>query len=316
MLLGDRMQTAMAQTERSGKVLAVCYLDLDGFKRSNDLYGHAVGDRLLVEVAQRLKTCVRAGDTVSRLGAMNSCCSLGLDSVHECDHAIGRVISNLSHPFLINGHLISISASIGVTLFPNDGADADTLLRHADQAMYAAKQAGRNRYHLFDPESDRRARARRDELSRLREGLAHGEFALYYQPKVNMREGSVIGAEALIRWHHPEQGLLLPGQFLPAIEGSEQLAIELGDWVIREALQQMEHWHSLGLNMAVSVNIAGNHLQSPDFARRLGELLAAFPSVSPVSLELEILETAALEDIAWPPTSSPSAASWGQLRAR
>jgi len=138
---------------------------------------------------------------------------------------------------------------------------------------------------------------RRDELSRLREGMAHGEFALYYQPKVNMREGSVIGAEALIRWHHPEQGLLLPGQFLPAIEGSE-LAIELGDWVIREALQQMEQWRSSGLNMAVSINIAGNHLQSPDFARRLGELLAGFPDLSPAALELEILETAALEDIA------------------
>lgn len=298
MLLGDRMQTAMAQTERSSKVLAVCYLDLDGFKPVNDLYGHAVGDRLLVEVAQRLKSCVRAGDTVSRLGGDEFVLLFSsLDNVHECDHAIGRVITTLTQPFMIDAHLISISASIGVTLFPNDGADADTLLRHADQAMYAAKQAGRNRYHLFDPESDRRARVRRDELSRLREGLARGEFALYYQPKVNMREGSVIGAEALIRWHHPEQGLLLPGQFLPAIEGSE-LAIELGDWVIREALQQMAQWRSAGLEMAVSINIAGNHLQSPAFARRLGELLACFPNVPAASLELEILETAALEDIA------------------
>ncbi|WP_265947016.1 PAS domain S-box protein [Dechloromonas sp. A34] len=298
MLLGDRMQTAMAQTERSGKVLAVCYLDLDGFKPVNDLYGHAIGDRLLVEVAQRLKTCVRAGDTVSRLGGDEFVLLFsGLDSVHECDNAIGRVISKLTHPFQIDGHLISISASIGVTLFPNDGADSDTLLRHADQAMYAAKQAGRNRFHLFDPEGDRRARVRREELSRLREGLARGEFALYYQPKVNMREGSVIGAEALIRWQHPELGLLPPGQFLPAIEGSE-LAIELGDWVIREALQQMAQWLAEGLDMAVSVNIAGNHLQSPGFALRLGELLAGFPQVSPARLELEILETAALEDIA------------------
>lgn len=298
MLLGDRMQTAMAQTERSGKVLAVCYLDLDGFKPVNDLYGHAVGDRLLVEVAQRLKTCVRAGDTVSRLGGDEFVLLFSaLDNVHECDHAIGRIIATLTQPFMIDAHLISISASIGVTLFPNDGADADTLLRHADQAMYAAKQAGRNRYHLFDPESDRRARVRRDELSRLREGLARGEFALYYQPKVNMREGSVIGAEALIRWHHPELGLLLPGQFLPTIEGSE-LAIELGDWVIREALQQMAQWRSAGLEMTVSINIAGNHLQSPAFARRLGELLACFPNVPAASLELEILETAALEDIA------------------
>ncbi|MDP3538401.1 MAG: EAL domain-containing protein [Azonexus sp.] len=298
MLLADRMHTAMAQTERSGKILAVGYLDLDGFKPVNDLYGHAAGDRLLIEVAQRLKSCVRAGDTVSRLGGDEFVLLFSdLDNVNECDHAIARVISTLTQPFLINGETISISASIGVTLFPNDGSDSDTLLRHADQAMYAAKQSGRNRCHLFDPENDRRARARRDEISRVREGLAQGEFALYYQPKVNMREGTVIGAEALIRWHHPELGLLLPGQFLPAIEGSE-LSIELGDWVIREALHQMEAWSAQGLNIGISINIAGNHLQSPGFARRLGDLLLTRPSVLPSRLELEILETAALEDIA------------------
>jgi diguanylate cyclase (GGDEF)-like protein/PAS domain S-box-containing protein len=298
MLLADRMQLAMAQSERSGKVLAVCYLDLDGFKPVNDLYGHAVGDRLLVEVAQRLKTCVRAGDTVSRLGGDEFVLLFAdLDTVRESDHAIARVISTLTHPFQISGHSIQISASIGVTLYPQDGADSDALLRHADQAMYAAKQAGRNRFHLFDPEHDRRARARHDEIARIREGLARGEFTLHYQPKVNMRKGGVIGAEALIRWQHPELGLLLPGQFLPAIEGTE-LACELGDWVLRTALDQLAAWVAGGLQLPVSINIAGEHLQQPDFVDRLAGQLAAHPTVAPALLELEILETAALEDIA------------------
>ena len=297
MLLGDRMQLAMAQSERNGKALAVCYLDLDGFKPVNDQYGHATGDKLLVEVAQRLRSCVRAGDTVSRLGGDEFVLLFSeLDNVRECDHAINRVISVLTTPFRISGHEISISASIGVTLYPQDGSDSDTLLRHADQAMYAAKQAGRNRFHLFDPENDRRARVRREEVGRIREALANNEFVLYYQPKVDMRQGIVVGAEALIRWQHPERGLLLPGEFLPAIEGSE-LSIALGDWVLQTALQQLGSWHERGLDLTISVNIAGNHLQAPGFARRLGELLSAHPKVSPRNLELEVLETAALEDI-------------------
>ncbi len=297
MLLGDRMQLAMAQTERNGKALAVCYLDLDNFKPVNDAYGHATGDRLLIEVAQRLKLCVRAGDTVSRLGGDEFVLLLGdLDDVHECDHAIARIIATLTQPFVITGHAVTISASIGVTLYPEDASDSDTLLRHADQAMYAAKQAGRNRHHLFDPENDRRARLRRDEIAAICQGMANQEFVLHYQPKVNMREGRVVGAEALIRWQHPERGLLAPGDFLPAIEGSE-LAVELGDWVIQEALHQLERWRLQSLDIKVSVNIAGNHLQSPHFALRLGELLATHPHLSPASLELEVLETAALEDI-------------------
>lgn len=298
MLLADRMQLAMAQTERSGKILGVCYLDLDGFKPVNDLYGHATGDRLLIEVAQRLKSCVRGGDTVSRLGGDEFVMLLsGLESVHECDLAVGRVIQLLTQPFQIGGHSIAISASIGVTLFPHDGADADALLRHADQAMYEAKQGGRNRHHLFDPENDRRARQRREEVNEVRRGLSGGEFELHYQPKVNMRAGDVIGAEALIRWRHPERGLLLPGQFLHIIENSE-LSIELGNWVIRETLRQLDEWIGQGLDISLSINIAGNHLQHPNFAQHLGACLAAHPRVPASRLELEVLETAALEDIA------------------
>jgi diguanylate cyclase (GGDEF)-like protein/PAS domain S-box-containing protein len=297
-LLADRLQLAMAQTEREQKMLAVCYLDLDGFKPVNDEYGHAAGDRMLIEVAQRLRQCVRAGDTVSRLGGDEFVLLLaGVSDVHECDHAASRVLAALAAPFAISGNSIVISASIGVTLYPVDGSDADTLLRHADQAMYTAKQAGRNRFHLFDPESDRRARARRDEISRIRQGLAECEFVLHYQPKVNMREGRVLGAEALIRWQHPEQGLLAPAQFLPAIEGSD-VDILVGEWVLEEGLTQLEKWQAEGLNLVLSVNISGTHLQSPTFVEKLGKLLAAHPLISPNCLELEILETAALDDMA------------------
>jgi diguanylate cyclase (GGDEF)-like protein len=287
----------MAQSERNGKALGVCYLDLDGFKPVNDLYGHATGDLLLIEVAQRLKTCMRGGDTASRLGGDEFVLLFSeLEGIHDCDLAIARVIALLNQPFKINNQSISISASIGVTLYPDDGSDADTLLRHADQAMYAAKQAGRNRHHLFDPENDRRARARRDELLQIAHGLANGEFALHYQPKVNMRKGTIVGAEALIRWHHPERGLLLPTDFLHTVDGSD-LAIELGNWVIREALSQMEQWLSQGFDLPISINIAGEHLQHRGFAQYLGEMLAAHPLVLPCRLELEVLETAALEDI-------------------
>lgn len=289
MLLADRLQLAMAQSERNGKALGVCYLNLDGFKPVNDLYGHATGDLLLIEVAQRLKTCMRGGDEFVLLFSE-------LEGIHDCDLAIARVIALLGQPFRINNQSISISASIGVTLYPDDGSDADTLLRHADQGMYAAKQAGRNRHHLFDPENDRRSRARRDELLQIAHGLTNGEFTLHYQPKVNMRKGTIIGAEALIRWHHPERGLLLPSDFLHTVDGSE-LAIELGNWVIREALTQMERWLNQGLDLPISINIAGEHLQHPGFAQYLGKMLAAHPQVQPSRLELEVLETAALEDI-------------------
>ena len=297
-LLADRLQLAMAQTERDQKMLAVCYLDLDGFKPVNDEYGHSAGDHMLIEVAQRLRQCVRAGDTVARLGGDEFVLLFaGIEDVHECDHAASRVLAALATAFAIGGDSINITASIGITLYPTDGSDADTLLRHADQAMYTAKQAGRNRFHLFDPESDRRARARRDEISRIRQGLAEREFVLHYQPKVNMREGRVFGAEALIRWQHPEQGLLAPNEFLPAIDGSE-MDILVGEWVLEEALTQLEQWQEQGLKMVVSVNISGTHLQSPSFVENLGKLLVAHPLVAPDCLELEILETAALNDMA------------------
>jgi EAL domain-containing protein (putative c-di-GMP-specific phosphodiesterase class I) len=195
------------------------------------------------------------------------------------------------------GHSVSISASIGVTLYPEDDNDPDTLLRHADQAMYQAKQGGHNRYHLYDPEHDRRAKSHLEAFARIKQALTAGEFELHYQPKVNMREGSVIGAEALIRWRHPTHGLMPPGEFLPIIENSE-LDSAIGEWVLGTALTEMQTWQEMGLDFQISVNISAHHLQQEDFIQRLAETLAAHPAVPPGRLQLEVLETAALEDMA------------------
>ncbi|HAS84381.1 MAG TPA: diguanylate cyclase, partial [Verrucomicrobia bacterium] len=297
-LLTDRLQQAMAQTERDQQRLAVCYLDLDGFKPINEAFGRHYGNQVLVEVAQRLKASVRAGDTVARLGGDEFVLLLGdLADVQEGEQALDRVMTALRVPFTVCGSAQTVTASMGVTLYPDDPTDPDTLLRHTDQAMYTAKQAGGNGYHWFDTEYDRRSRDHRDRLQRIDAGLAAGEFRLYYQPQVDMRLGTVIGAEALIRWQHPEEGLLPPARFMPAVEASD-LAITVGQWVTNEALRQMTIWAAQGLPLPVSINISSRHLQQPDFVAGLQIALAAYPGAPAAGLELEILETVALEDMA------------------
>ncbi|MRR50624.1 MAG: EAL domain-containing protein [Rhodocyclaceae bacterium] len=297
-LLADRMGQAIAQTRRSGHLMAVCYLDLDGFKPINDSLGHAAGDRLLVEMASRLKQGLRGGDTVARLGGDEFVLLLlDMEEVSEVDQTLSRVLHTLSRPVILEGTEFVLSASIGVALFPDDDVDPDTLLRHADQAMYQAKQLGRARYHLFDPEHDRRAKVVREQLFRIEQALANNELVLHYQPKVNMRLGQVVGAEALVRWQHPERGLLPPLEFLPLIEDHD-LIIRLGEWVMDQTLQQMTVWQGLGLDLEVSVNIAARHLQQENFIPVLKTLLARYPAIPTGRLELEVLETAALEDMA------------------
>ncbi|MBA3032126.1 MAG: EAL domain-containing protein [Gammaproteobacteria bacterium] len=295
-LLADRMQLALAQARRAERLMAVCYVDLDGFKPINDAFGHEAGDRLLVEIAHRLREGLRSGDTVARLGGDEFVLLLGIERREECDTALRRVLDAIAQPLSVAGSPVTISASIGVTLFPLDDADPDTLLRHADQAMYGAKQEGRNRYQLFDPERDRAVRAHREAQERIAAGLDAAEFVLHYQPKVNMRAGSVVGVEALIRWQHPLHGLLPPADFLPLIEDTD-LIVQLGEWVIDAALRQWQAWQAQGLDLSVSVNIAARHLSQHDFVARLTALLRAHPALPPHRLELEVLETAALEDI-------------------
>ncbi|MES9924906.1 MAG: EAL domain-containing protein [Candidatus Thiodiazotropha endolucinida] len=296
-LLADRMRQAMVQSQRTDKQLAICYLDLDGFKPVNDTYGHDIGDKLLIKVAHRLAEHLRASDSVSRLGGDEFVLLFSnIEGVPECERALTRLLEAVSTTHAIDGHRIQISASIGVTLYPQDNVDADTLLRHADQAMYRAKESGRNRFHLFDPEQDRQARAHREALERIELALQTNEFRLYYQPKVDMRHGHVLGAEALIRWQHPEKGLLPPSEFLPVVEETD-FAAGLGEWVLHEALRQLVEWKRSGFETNVSVNISGRHFQQDGFVNRLGSILNNYPGISPQRLELEVLETTAIGDI-------------------
>ena len=297
LLLTDRLQQAIAHARRSNRLLCIAYLDLDGFKAVNDKLGHEVGDRLLMAVAQRLKDTTRAGDTVSRLGGDEFALLLcELPNIEEATNAIERLLVAIASPYRIGEELTQVSASIGITVYPLDNADSETLMRHADQAMYLAKQSGRNRFHLFDPEHDRRAQAHHSSRRRIEAALSQGEFILYYQPKVDMSSGRVIGAEALIRWQHPEEGLLPPGRFLPVVEDSE-FAIPLGEWVVGAALKQLAAWHAAGLQLTISVNISARHLQSSTFSARLASRLADHPEVPPGALEIEIVESVALEDM-------------------
>ena len=297
-LLADRLHQAMTQGPRRGKLLAVAYLDLDGFKAINDKYGHETGDQLLIAIASRMKLTLRESDTLARLGGDEFVAVLlDLADIEVCIPMLERLLAAAAEPLLIGDLVLQVSASLGVTFYPQtEDVDADQLLRQADQAMYQAKLAGKNRYHVFDADQDRTVRGHHESLEHIRHALAAGEFALYYQPKVNMRTGLVIGTEALIRWQHPERGLLPPAVFLPVIE-NHPLAVAIGEWVIDSALTQMELWHALGLDIPVSVNVGARQLQQADFVERLREILAAHPFVNPRDLAIEVLETSALEDL-------------------
>ena len=296
LLLGDRLRQAIARNQRGDDLIAVCYLDLDGFKEINDRFGHEAGDELLIEVADRLKACVRGGDTVARLGGDEFVVLLaGLANEEEYRIALKRLLQTVSAPYTVdNGEQAGVTASIGVTLFPNDQVDPDTLVRHADHAMYAAKQAGKNRYQLFDTQLEQRIEARMATLQLLTEAQESGQFRLYYQPKVDCRQGVIVGAEALIRWQHPTLGLLSPAEFLPLIEDTD-LALSIGDWVFREALSQMAEWRREGIDLCVSVNVFVRHLLHPGFADALAEMMKQYPEVGPGCLRIEIVETAALK---------------------
>jgi diguanylate cyclase (GGDEF)-like protein/PAS domain S-box-containing protein len=296
-LLADRMKQSIAQTAREQNMMAVCYLDLDGFKPINDTFGHEAGDQVLIEVANRIGKTIRGGDTVARLGGDEFVILLlGLEKGEECASTLERLLVAISQPITIKSKSNKVTASIGVSIYPLDEEDPDTLFRHADQAMYIAKQSGKNRFHIYDPAIDRYARDQHEFLEHIRHALIKHEFVLYYQPKVNMRTGEIIGAEALIRWQHPEKGLLPPAEFLPMIE-EHSLATEVGEWVIDTALTQMELWRTAGLDIPVSVNVGAHQLQQPDFVQRLTALLAAHPAIRHGCLELEVLETSALDDL-------------------
>lgn len=301
--LSQLLSDAMASTDREGQLMAVCYLDLDHFKAINERFGHQAGDRLLAELALRLRNALRArgtgwSDVAARLGGDEFALLLRAGTVEEARAAVERVLRVVAQPITIaqDGDPIVVTASVGATIYPLDSSDADTLLRHADHAMYGAKQSGRNGFLFFDAEHSRRAEERVMAIGRVQDALDRGELELYFQPKVDLRRGVVLGLEALLRWNHPEHGLVPPAQFLPLIEHTG-LSARIGDHVLAKALDQLDAWTRAGLDLSVSVNITARHLQEPDFAQRLAELLARHTRPLGPRLELEVLETAALTDI-------------------
>ena len=297
-LLADRLKQAMHNVQRRHQLLAVAYLDLDGFKAINDNFGHDAGDHLLAAVSTRMKQALREGDTLARIGGDEFVAVLvDLPNTHACTPLLSRLLAAAHEPLLLNNQILQVSASLGVTFYPqSEDIDADQLQRQADQAMYQAKLSGKNRFHLFDAEHDRSVRSHHESLEHIRLALNRSEMVLHYQPKVNMRTGAVVGVEALIRWQHPAQGLLAPAHFLPEIE-NHPLAIAVGEWVIHAALTQMQAWQAQGLPLPVSVNVGARQLQQRDFVPRLKAILAEHPQFKPNQLELEVLETSALEDI-------------------
>ena len=298
-LLADRLQQSIVQSKRIKHILAVVFLDLDGFKAVNDTHGHEVGDQLLIVISERMKIALREGDTLARIGGDEFIAVLvGLEQPQDFQPILDRLLNAASSKVFIDNIEVHVSASIGVTLFPQDNSDVDLLIRHADQAMYVAKQTGKNRYHLFDVDHDCALQTIHENLDRIQQALLNNEFVLYYQPKVNMKTGQITGAEALIRWQHPELGLLPPIKFLPLIE-NHSLSVDLGEWVIERALADIEIWQNsdIEMEMVISVNVSARQLQQDNFIERLTNLFATYPQVNPNKLEFEILETSALEDI-------------------
>ncbi|WP_075880981.1 EAL domain-containing protein [Vreelandella massiliensis] len=294
---------AMANARRHGHRVVLAYLDLDGFKEINDTHGHALGDRVLKVIAERLHDSVDRNNTVARLAGDEFVILLPhLNSDDAMQHMINRLIQQVNQPLWLDGHELHVSASIGVACYaghPNDASDdiePDQFIRHADHAMYQAKQLGKNRCHIFDSAHERAIRGHHQSIARMRQALDDNEFVLFYQPKINMHSGEVIGVEALIRWQHPDKGLLPPAAFLPELQ-QHTLAITVGEWVVCTAIEQFCAWEKRGVHLPVSINIDGIHLQHPGFADWLRQMLARYPSVGAGDIEIEVLESSALDDI-------------------
>ena len=296
-LFSKRYSDAIAHMQHTDTVLAVCIIDLDNFKAVNDTYGHDIGDIVLIQVAVRINSCIRDEDTVSRQGGDEFALLLGdMATVTECKQLLKRVLQAIAEPYWIDGNSIKISASGGISVYPLDDSEIDTVLRHTDQAMYQAKLAGRNRYHLFNAADAKKNIDKHIRLQEIKQALKNEELHLYYQPKVNMKTGTAFGVEALIRWIHPTKGIIPPLDFLPLIEGTS-IEIDVGNWVINEALKQTEQWKMQSLALEVSINVSCYHLLSSGFVDNLGKLLKLHANVDPRYIQLEILESSVLSDI-------------------
>lgn len=296
-LLTERLIEAINQADKTNKLLALAYLDLDGFKLINDQYGHDVGDQFLIELTHRMKKVINDKDTLARIGGDEFVLVITQLSYNsDSEPLLNTLLDIASEAILINDQVLKVSASIGVSFYPSDKVDAEQLLRHADQAMYAAKQQGKNCFRVFDPQADLDIRNLSAQVKEVQLALKNNEFVLFYQPKINSRNNQLIGAEALIRWNHPEKGLLAPGQFLPAIK-NHTIMRDVGQWVMKTAIAQLSHFQQEGIICPISINMNSELLQETSFISDLSQLLAEHPSIMPASLEVEVLETTAIEDL-------------------
>ena len=290
-LLADRIAHALLWARRENQLLGLLYLDLDRFKTINDTHGHGTGDALLCLVAQRLRDCVRQTDTVARLGGDEFVVLLErVEGREDVGRIIGKILNALREPFVLDALEIQTSTSIGAALFPYDGSTADLLLKHADMALYAAKEQGRNTSQYFSSALQQASLARHQRELELRRALNHNELFLVYQPQYDLKTGQLVGVEALLRWRHPTQGILLPGEFLPLAEESG-LIRAMDEWVLRQACRQAKSWDTQGLNIhRLCINLSQLQLTQPDLVDNLAQLLAE-TELSPRLLELELTET-------------------------
>ncbi|XKH59892.1 EAL domain-containing protein [Halomonas sediminis] len=292
-LLTQLIQKSMQHAQATQKPMAVCSLDIDFFKKVNDRLGASMSDLLLCSFAHRISHLLFGDDVLARVGGDEFVLLLhnGLDEA-----SFHNLLEAIRQPLMVGGHCVNLTASLGVTFYPDDHVQGDVLLRHANQAMYRAKQRGRNTFHIFDPSQDRLLQVRHEQRQRFIEALRNDELCLYYQPQVEMCSGRVVGVEALIRWQHPQEGLLAPSMFLPIIEAT-LLEVDLGEWVLEQAMLQQERWQAQGVHLPVNVNISPTHLLVEDFSSRIQQLLERHASVPSGMLKLEVLETAAMHDI-------------------
>jgi len=308
-LLYDRLEQSVLQAHRHGNYLAVVFFDLDQFKYVNDSLGHQVGDRLLKTVASRLKSCVRDADTVARLGGDEFVLLLAdQTSEDSVTQALQRILEQVAAPWFVNGVELQITCSMGVSLCPADATDADTLLKHADAAMFRAKQTGRNNFQFYSAEMNSVINGRLEMMTRLRRALANGEFTLHYQPKIQFASGKIVGAEALIRWQEPGGSMISPARFIPVAEESG-LIIPLGEWVLRTACKQACDWQKAGhVPIPVSVNISPLQMERGNLVEMVTRTLAE-TGLAPHFLELEITESVVMREV------EKSFAILAQLRA-
>ena len=296
-LAGDRMQMAAAHADRTQTKAALLFVDLDNFKAINDNVGHQAGDRLLQMVATRLRDSVRDTDTISRHGGDEFLMVLSdLSSVDEAAQVAEKVLHNLMAPFALDDHAMAISASIGITIYPDDGANFDVLMKNADNAMAHAKDIGRNTFHFFDAGLNILSQDHYALHNDLVRAIENNEFELYYQPQIDLESGKVIGAEALIRWNHPNQGLVMPGRFISIAE-DRGLIIPMGEWVLRQACRQMAQWHGDGLDgLVVAVNLSALQFKRGHLDRTVAAAVEQ-SGINPSCLELELTESILIKDV-------------------